>query len=85
MMKIEVFFDTDWDTMMVIKDPFEVPRDKKGKKLRPRHWTEEQISQSKANSKVISILIDMLPSNVMRCVGEYENAHDLWSKIKKVQ
>ena len=85
MMKMEVFFNTDWDTMLVVKEPFEVPKDKKGKKLRPRHWTEEQTTRSKVNDKVISILVDILPSNVLSDVGEYKNAHDLWSKIKKVQ
>ena len=65
------------------KEPFKVPKDKKGKKLRTRHWTEEQTSRSEANSKVIAILIDLLPPNVISGVGKYENAHELWSKVKK--
>ena len=85
MMKMEVFFDMNWDTMMVIKEPFEVLKDKKRKKFRPRYWIEEQTARSKANSKVISILIDILPNDMMSRVGKYENAHDLWSKVKKVQ
>ena len=34
MKKMEIFFNTDWDTMMVVNEPFKVPKDKKGKKLR---------------------------------------------------
>ncbi|MCQ7222080.1 hypothetical protein NP006_23550, partial [Salmonella enterica] len=83
-MKMEVFFNTDWDVMLIVKEPFEAPRDKKGKKIRPRHLTEKQATRSKANEKVISILINLLSNDVMRCVGEYENAHELWSKIKMV-
>ena len=54
---MEVYFETDFDVMLTLLNGFEVPKDKKGKKLRPRHWTEEQKSLSKANEKVISILL----------------------------
>ena len=78
--RLETWFQMDWNQWVVLSDPFEAPTDKKGKRLRPRHWTEEQREQSEADKEVTRILHNLLPSNILLSVGETTNASDIWKK-----
>nr|WLQ69472.1 MYB protein [Zingiber officinale] len=51
--RLETWFQMDWNQWVVLSDPFEAPTDKKGKRLQPRHWTEEQREQAEADKKII--------------------------------
>ncbi|KAG6499246.1 hypothetical protein ZIOFF_039003 [Zingiber officinale] len=48
---MEVFFEMDWGIIMIVKESFEVPRDKKGKRLRPCEYENAHELWSKGNYK----------------------------------
>ncbi|KAG6536895.1 hypothetical protein ZIOFF_001971 [Zingiber officinale] len=52
--RLETWFQMDWNQLEVLEDPFEAPMDKKGKRLRPRHWTEEQKEQAEVDKEIIA-------------------------------
>ena len=78
---MEVFFETDFDIMLIMENGFEVPRDQDNKILEKTRWSKKQREEHLANSKAIHHLLNVLPQQEVTRVGTYSSAKELWEKL----
>lgn len=76
---------SNFKSQVTLKEGFTVPIYEQGMPLQEDKWTKSQIEKSKTNTKVLSLLLNIVPNNVLYRIGKYKNAHDLWTQLTKLQ
>lgn len=55
----------DFENWVTLQKAFILPKDEKGVPLEKNKWTESQIQRSKANEKIINLLLDIVSKEIL--------------------
>ena len=74
---MEVFFETDFDIMLIMENGFEVPRDEHNEEIKKSRWTKKQREEHLTNSKAKHHLFKVLPQQEINRIGECSSAKEM--------
>ncbi|XP_074556832.1 uncharacterized protein LOC141812726 [Curcuma longa] len=79
--KMTVFFSTDYELLLTMKNGFSVPIDGDNKVKEADFWTKKEQADAIANGKAEFHLLTVLPEQDVNRIGKYNSAKELWEKF----